>query len=105
ALAIERKRPRLQPRIADGHAMGIDRAAAAHIGRARRCGLGEYLLAVIEDVVDRGLDGLVDRFPLDDLNHGQLLRLPAQFPSRHIPSAQYYSLRAMGRPRPAGRLI
>src|SRR5262249_20896271 len=62
-----------------------------------------YLLAVIQDVVDRGLDGLVDRFPLDDLNHGQLLRLRAQFRSRHIPFAPY-SLRAMRRPRPAGRL-
>src|SRR5262249_34001225 len=74
---IERKRLRVQPRIADGHAMGIDRAAAAYVGRARRRGLGEYLLTVIQDVVDRGLDGLVDRFPLDDLNHGQLLRLRA----------------------------
>src|SRR5262249_46055517 len=86
ALAIERKRPRLQPRIADGHAMGIERAAAAYVGRARRRGLGEYLLAVIENVVDGGLDGLADGFPLDDLNHGQLLRLRAAFASRH-PSA------------------
>src|SRR5262249_15596065 len=83
ALAIERKRPRLQPRIADSHAMGIERAAAAYVGRARRRGLGEYLLAVIEHVVDRGL---ADGFPLDDLNHGQLLRLRAAFASRH-PSA------------------
>src|SRR6516162_7176929 len=86
ALAIERKRLHVQPRIADGHAVGIERAAAAYVGRARRRGLREYLLAVIENVVDGGLDGLADRFPLDDLNHGQLPRLRAAFPSRH-PSA------------------
>jgi len=86
ALAIERKRLRVQPRIADGHTVGIERAAAAYVGRARRRGLREYLLAVIENVVDGGLDGLADRFPLDDLNHGQLPRLRAAFPSRH-PSA------------------
>ncbi len=93
ALAIERKRPSVQARIADGDAMGIERAAAAHIGRARRSGLGKYLFAVIQDVVDRGLDGLADRFPLDDLNHGQLLRLRAAL------------LRVIHRPRRAGTLI
>ena len=93
ALAIERKRLRMQARIADGHAMGIDRAAAAYVGRARRSGLGKYLVAVIQDVVDRGLDGLADRFPLDDLNHGQLLRLRAAL------------LRVIHRPRRAGALI
>src|SRR5262249_4606113 len=93
ALAIERKRLRVQPRIADGHAMEIERAAATAAGRARRRGLGEYLLAIIDNVVDGRLDGLADRFPLDDLNHGQLLRLRAAL------------LRAMRRPQPAGRLI
>src|SRR5260370_2065124 len=93
ALAIERKRPSVQPRIADGHAAWIRRAAAAYIGRARRSGLGKYLFAVIPDVVDRGLDGLADRFPLDDLDHGQLLRLRAAL------------LRVIHRPRRAGTLI
>ena len=74
AVAIEHERLWLQPRIADGHAAGVKRAAAAHIGCARRRGLREYLLTVIQNVVERGLDGLVDRFPFDDLNHGQLPR-------------------------------
>src|SRR5262249_61687786 len=93
ALAMERTRVRVQPRIANGPAMGIHRAAAADIGRAWRRGLGKYLLAVIQDVIDRGLDGLADRFPLDDLNHGQLLRLRAAL------------LRVIHRPRRAGALI
>src|SRR5262249_12498006 len=87
ALAIERKRLRVQPRIADGHAVGIERAAAAYVGRPRRRGLGDFFLAVIDNVVDGGLDGLADRFPLDDLKHGQLLRLRAAFPSRHASAA------------------
>src|SRR5260370_16103799 len=72
AVAIEHERLRIEPRIADRHAMGVDRAAAAHVRRARRRRLSEDFLPVIEKVVDRRLDGFVDRFPFDNRDHRQL---------------------------------
>jgi hypothetical protein len=75
AMAIERERLGSAPRIANGHAVRVERAAGAGVGGARRRGLREQLLAVVEDVVDGRLDGFADRFPFDNLYHGQLLRL------------------------------
>src|SRR5262249_2424847 len=85
AVAIEHEWFRLHPRIANGHAAGIGRAPAAHTGCARHGGLREYLLAVIENVIDPGLDRFADRVPLENLCHGQLLDVPA---ASSAPSAE-----------------
>src|SRR5262249_3276906 len=77
AVTIERERLLSKARIADRHAMGVERAAAAHVGLARHRRLGEDLLPVSENVVDGSFDGFVDRFPFDDLNHSQLLGVAA----------------------------
>src|SRR5437773_1987093 len=71
-VAIEHEGLLTEPRIADGHAMRVEGAAAAHVGRPRRRRLRENLLPVIENVIDRGLDGFVDRFPFDNLDHRKL---------------------------------
>ena len=72
AVAIEHERLLTEPRIADDHAMRVEGATAAHVGRSRRRRLRENLLPVIENVIDRGLDGFVDRFPFDNLDHRKL---------------------------------
>ena len=71
-VAIEHEGLLAEPRIADGHAMRVEGAAAAHVGRSQRRRLRENLLPVIENVIDRGLDGFVDRFPFDNLDHRKL---------------------------------
>src|SRR5262249_44758991 len=75
AMAIERERVGAAPRIVDRRAVRIWRAPRARCGWGRRARLREQLLAVVENVVDGRLDGFADRFPFDNLYHGQLLRL------------------------------
>jgi hypothetical protein len=72
AFAVEHERIAVQPGIVDGHTARIDRSAGAHIGAARTGRLGEQLLPVIDDIVDRGLDGIADGVALQNLNHGHL---------------------------------
>src|SRR5262249_35570076 len=61
----------VQPRIVHGDRVRIDGAAGAHVERARPAGLGEQLLAVIDDVVHAGRNRRRRRFLLEDLNHGE----------------------------------
>src|SRR5262249_2001330 len=70
--AIERERIASAPGVTDGHAMRVGCAAGAHVERPGAAGLGEKLLAVIEDVVDGCLDGFGRGFLFYDGNHGQL---------------------------------
>ena len=59
--------------IADGGPARVLPASAAHIGGPRRGGLGEDLLAGIDDVVERGLNDIGQRILFQHLNHAQLL--------------------------------
>src|SRR3954469_6752306 len=72
AFAVEHERIAVQPGIVDGHTAGIDGAAGAHISAAWTGRLGEQLLPVIDDIVDRGIDGFADGLALQNLNHGHL---------------------------------
>src|SRR6476646_6342856 len=72
AFAVEHERIAVQPGIVDGYMARIDGAAGAHISAARTGRLGEQLLPVIDDIVDRGIDGFADGVALQNLNHGHL---------------------------------
>src|SRR6478609_7009407 len=72
AFAVEHERVAVQPGIVDGYMARIDGAAGAHISAARTGRLGEQLLPVIDDIVDRGIDGFADGVALQNLNHGHL---------------------------------
>ena len=71
AVPIERKPIPEQACIADGDAARVRRPAGAHIERTRTTRIGEQLLAVVDDIVDRRLDRLGDGFLLDHRNHGK----------------------------------
>ena len=78
AFAVEHERIAVQPGIVDRHTARIDGAAGAHISAARTGRLGEQLLPVIDDIVDRGIDGFADGVTLQNLNHGHLPTRPTR---------------------------
>ena len=72
AVAIERELIAREPRVADHDAARVRSAAGAHVERTRPAGIGEKLLAVVDDVVDGCFDGLGRGFLFYDGNHGEL---------------------------------
>jgi hypothetical protein len=56
AVALEREGVDVRPAVMNRHAPGVGSAAASHVLAARPRGDGEDLAAVVNDVVERGLD-------------------------------------------------
>src|SRR5690242_17593969 len=70
AVTLQSKIIRMGPAIVNGHAPRIRRAAGARIGTARTGDYGEDLVAVVDDVIERGFDVIGREVKFGGLGNG-----------------------------------